>query len=437
MSVLEEQIPQAAGTAGISLGLSKEQESARKEFRSFVESEVSPHAGRWERQGAVPDELVEKLRERRYLATTLAPKDGGLGMDAITYGLLTSEMGRGCSSVRSLLTVHDMATAALARWGKTPLKERYLPALSKGELLGALALSEPNVGSAAHEAETTARQEGDHFVLDGEKCWITFGQIADLFLLLAQLDGKPTAFLVPADSPGLVRKKNAQVMGTRASRLARLELAGCRIPADHLLGRPGFGFSYVISYALDLGRYSVAWGSVGIAEACLEACLDYANSRRQGGALLSEHQLIQRRLTDMIADSRAARLLCYRAGYLRDQGEPAAVQETNIAKYFASRAATRCANSAVQLHGANGMTDDYSVARYLRDAKVMEIIEGSTEIQQTLIPRVPPEEVLVSLRDGEEARHELSCNSSQGPDDQGIGLGSGPYPVGWNPFGRG
>ena len=392
MSVPEAVLPETSSAQGICLGLTPEQEAARAEFRAFVEAEITPFAGRWDREACVPDELLEKLRNRGYLAAPLAREEGGGGMDPITYGLLTAEIGRACSSSRSLLTVHDMAVVALARWGKPPLKERYLPGLAKGPLFGAVALSEPNVGSAATRVETTARRDGDEFVLDGEKCWITFGQVAHLFLLLAQLDGKPTAFLVPADAPGLSRHENDLVMGTRAARLARLELSGCRIPGDHILGGPGFGFSYVLNYALDLGRYSVAWGSVGIAEACLEASLDYTSRRRQGGALLCDHQLVQRRLTEMIADSRAARLLCYRAGYLRRMGEPAAVQETKIAKYFASRAANRCAGSAVQLHGANGTTDNYPVARYLRDAKVMEIIEGSTEIQQIIIPRTRPEE---------------------------------------------
>ncbi len=391
MSVLEA-TPAAAGVEGICLGLTEEQRKSRAEFRAFAESEVAPYAGQWDRDARVPDELLEELKNRGYLAAPLAQEQGGRGMDAVTYGLLTAELGRACSSTRSLLTVHDMAVVALARWGKPPLKERYLPAMAEGSLLGAVALSEPNIGSAATQVETTARKVGEEYVLDGEKCWITFGQVADVFLLLAQLEGKPTAFWVPADAPGLKRYDNDLVMGTRAARLARLELSDCRIPGDHILGRQGFGFTYVLNYALDLGRYSVAWGSVGIAEACLEASLDYTSQRMQGGALLCEHQLVQRRLTDMIADSRAARLLCYRAGYLRQLGEPAAVQETKIAKYFASRAANRCANSAVQLHGANGTTDNYPVARYLRDAKVMEIIEGSTEIQQIIIPRVRPEE---------------------------------------------
>jgi alkylation response protein AidB-like acyl-CoA dehydrogenase len=316
-----------------------------------------------------------------------------LELDPITYGLLTAEMARGCSSVRSLLTVHDMVSLTVARWAKEAVKERYLGDLATGRLLAALALSEPEVGSDAARARTTARRDGDCFLLDGCKKWITFGQIADLFLVLAQLDGQPTAFLVPADAPGLCRIPNEVVMGTRASRLAEVHFDSCQVPEDHLLGRPGFGFSHVVTHALDHGRYSVAWGAVGVAEACLEACRSYTSSREQGGKLLRDHQLVRRLLTNMIADSRAARLLCYRAGSLRRSRDPGAAAETMIAKYFTSRVATRCANDAVQLHGANGMTELYPVARLLRDAKVLEIIEGSSQIQQITIPELPVDEL--------------------------------------------
>ena len=375
------------------LELSSQQNEARARFRAFVQEHVSPFAGGWERQGAVPDALIEKLRQEGFLGAPLAREVGGGGMEPITYGILTAELARGCSSVRSLLTVHDMVTMAIARWAGPDLKERYLEDLAAGRRLAALALSEPNVGSAAADVETVARQDGDGYVLDGRKKWITFGQVASLYLVLAQLDDQPTAFLVPATAEGLVRRPDEDVMSTRASRLATLELSGCQVPADHRISPPGFGFSHVVSSALDQGRYSVAWGCVGIAEACLEACLDYTSQRRQGGAYLREYQLVQRTLTEMIAGARAARLLCYRAGHLRASGDPGATVETMVAKYFASQVANRSASDAVQLHGANGLTDRYPVARLFRDAKLMEIIEGSTQIQQITIPRFPPQEI--------------------------------------------
>ncbi len=366
---------------------------ARAGFRAFVREHVAPHAGAWDRAARVPDTLVDLLRARGYLGAPLRHEWGGGEFDPIVYGLLTEELGRACSSVRSLLTVHDMVALTVQRWGSRELKQRLLPRLACGEILGALALSEPDVGSDAAGVRTEARLEGDEYVLEGRKKWTTFGQIADLFLVLARGDGQLTALLVPADTPGLVRRPLTGMVGTRASLLAEIDFGGCRVPRANVLGRPGFGFSHVISTALDHGRYSVAWGSVGIAQACLDACLEYTSQRRQFGVALREHQLVRRLLTDMIADVRAARLLCCRAGHQRRSGDPLGATETMLAKYFAARAAVRAANDAVQLHGANGLSEEYPLERYLRDAKVTEIIEGSTQIQQDAIARFPPPEL--------------------------------------------
>jgi alkylation response protein AidB-like acyl-CoA dehydrogenase len=188
------------------------------------------------------------------------------------------------------------------------------------------------------------------------------------------------------DAPGLTVRPLQGITGTRASMLAELDLQDCRIPKENLVGRVGFGVSHVAAAALEQGRYSVAWGSVGIGQACVNACRHYAAERRQFGVPLADHQLIRAFLTDMTVDVQAARLLCLRAGYLRDQGDPGAFAETMVAKYYAARVAVRAANDAVQIHGANGCSEDYPVGRYLRDAKVMEIIEGSTQIQQITIP---------------------------------------------------
>jgi alkylation response protein AidB-like acyl-CoA dehydrogenase len=370
----------------LKLELDPEQRAARADFRAFVGEHVAPHADRWDREQAVPRAAIDELARRGYLGSIVPPEHGGPGRDMITYGLLTEEIGRGCSSVRSLLTVHDMVAHAILRWGSREHKERYLPRLAKGELLGALALSEPNAGSDAKGVETVAAAEGDSWVLHGTKKWTTFGQIADLYLVLAQQEGKPTAFLVERASPGLSVRPLWGLHGTRASLLAEIGLDGCRIPKGQLLGRVGFGVSHVIAAALEHGRYSVAWGAVGVAQACLDASLSYAKSRKQFGSLLFDHQLIRAMLAEMITNVRAARLLCLRAGYLRQVGDPAAFMEVMVAKYFAATVAAKAATDAVQIHGANGCTEDYPVARYLRDSKVFEIIEGSTQIQQITIP---------------------------------------------------
>jgi glutaryl-CoA dehydrogenase (non-decarboxylating) len=370
----------------LNLELTAGQRAARAEFRAFAAAEIAPHADRWDREEAIPAALVDELRRRGYLGSNVSGEHGGPGRDLITYGLLTEEIAKGCSSVRSLLTVHDMVAHAIHRWGSREQRERWLPRMARGEVLGALGLSEPNAGSDARSVETTARADGDAWVLDGRKKWTTFGQIAGLFLVLAQLDGKLTAFLVERDAPGVTVQPLKGVWGTRASMLAEIVLDGCRLPKGSLIGRPGFGLSAVVSTALEHGRYSVAWGSVGIAQACLEACQAYAAERRQYGVPIADHQLVRRMIADMIAGVRAARLLCLRAGWMRETGDPLAGGEVMIAKYFASTLATRSANDAVQIHGANGISDAYPVGRYLRDSRVTEIIEGSTQIQQINIP---------------------------------------------------
>ena len=386
--------PVEAQEPALRLELSPRQRAARTSCRDFVERHIAPFAGEWDRAAEMPVEtVVADLRSHGYLGSILPSEVGGGGIDAVTYGLLTEEIGRGCSSVRSLLTVHDMSTLALARWGSAGLKDELLPIMARAERIGALALSEPGAGSDPASVSTEARADGDDFILDGTKKWITFGEVADELLVLARLDGALTTFMVPAEAQGVSREPLRHMVGTRSSRLATITFDGCRVPAHRRVGRPGFGLSHVIGTALDHGRYSVAWGSVGIAQACLESSLDYAATRNQGGALIAEHQLIQRRLSNMIADTQAARLLCCRAGYLRQERDPGAVSETMIAKYFASRAAVDAANSAIQLHGAVGLSDQLPLERYLRDAKVTEIIEGSTEIQQISIPRYPLQEL--------------------------------------------
>ncbi len=369
------------------LDLTPEQRAAREQFRTFAAERIAPFANAWDAQEAIPRELIAALGARGWLGSVLPSEDGGAGFDRITYGLLTEEIGRACSSSRSLLTVHDMVGHALRRWGKPEAKERFLQPLARGERIGAFALSEPNVGSDAAAIETRAVEDGESFILDGRKKWTTFGQIADLFLVFAKVTGQPAAFLVERDTPGLSVLPIHGMLGTRASMLAELHFDGCRVPRASMLGKPGFGISHVAATALELGRYSVACGSVGILQACLAASQDYAADRVQFGLPLAKHPLIRAMLTEMIANVRAGRLLCLRAGFLQERSDPAAFAETMVAKYFCSVVAAKGASDAVQIHGANGCGPDSSVARYLRDAKMMEIIEGSTQIQELAIPR--------------------------------------------------
>lgn len=365
--------------------LTPEQSTDKAAFRAFVDAEIFRHADQFDRQQSIPAALIRKIGKRGYLGLNLPVQHGGAGKDMITVGLLHEEAGRACSSVRSLLTVHGMVAQSVLRWGSGLLTERWLSRLARGEVIGAYGLTEPNVGSDAQSVETQAESVGDWYVLNGRKKWISFGQIADVFLIFARCQGKPTAFLVEREAPGLSIEPISGMLGTRAAMLAELYLNDCRITKDNLIGREGFGFTHVLPATLDFGRYSVAWGCVGIAQACLEACIKYASERKQFGSYLKDHQLIRQMITDMIANIKAARLLCYQAGYYKDAGDPRTLTETLIAKYFASTMATRVASNAVQIHGAHGCSSESSVQRYLRDAKVMEIIEGSTQLLEVSI----------------------------------------------------
>lgn len=358
----------------------------REALRGFVEREVAPHAGEWDRAERVPPEAIRRVAEAGYLGALVPREHGGAGVDTAAFAVLNEELGRGCSSLRSLLTVHSMAACAIRRWGSREQREHWLPRLAAGEAIGAFALSEPGVGSDASAVETEAVPDGDGYVLHGRKRWTTFGQVADLFLVVARSEGKPIALLVERGAPGLTVTPIRGVTGTRASLLAELHLDGCRVERRARLGGPGFGLGVALS-ALEMGRLSVAAGSVGIIQACLEASVRYARERIQFGRPIGEHQLVRRMVTNMAAEVRAARLLCERAARLYDAGDPAASSEIFIAKYYASTAATRAAADAVQIHGANGCTEAYPVERYLRDARVMEIIEGSTQIMQLTIAR--------------------------------------------------
>lgn len=367
------------------LDLTPQQQTAQAEFKAFTHQVIAPCADGADREEKTPPELISKLAHHGYLGATLPSNYGGGGMDLITYGLLNEAIGQGCSSLRSLLTVHIMAAQALLKWGNAAQKAQWLPRLATGEAIAAFGLTEPNIGSDAQHVETTAEREGDIYILNGCKKWITYGQIADVFLIFAQCDGKSAAFLVEKNTPGLSITSISGMLGVRASMLAELRFDQCHIPCENLVGQVGFGFSCVASTALDYGRYSVAWGCVGIAQACLEACLHYTSVRQQFGTYLKEHPLIRQLISDMITQTKAARLLCYQAGYLKQIGDPKSIAETSIAKYFASTAAMKAASDAVQIHGANGCSPAFAVERYWRDAKIMEIIEGSTQIQQLTI----------------------------------------------------
>lgn len=365
--------------------LTKRQEAARKRFRTFVDEQVVPHADRQDRAERSGPEILQRMAAEGFLAPTVPKEHGGRGMDMLTFGLLCEEMGRGSASLLSLLTVQTMVARAILRWGRRKQKEAWLPPVAAGDVICGFALTEPSAGSDAKAVKATADLCDGGYVLNGEKKWISWGQIAHLFLVVARCDGKPSAFLLERQREGLSAQPVQGMLGFRSAMLAGLRMKDCRLPTEGLLGKIGFGLSHVGGTALDAGRYSVAWGCVGLARACLEACTAHTSQREQGGSPLREYQLIRKMIADMFTSVAAARMLCYRAACLKDTGSPRSIMETCVAKYFASTTAYKAATDAVQMHGAAGCVSDSPVQRYFRDAKIMEIIEGTSQVQQLLI----------------------------------------------------
>jgi glutaryl-CoA dehydrogenase (non-decarboxylating) len=365
--------------------LSPDQAARREVFQDFAGRFIAPHAARADSEQAVPGAVIDALAGQGYIGTTLPKEHGGRGMGMVDYGVLTEELGWACQSVRNLVAVQDMVACTLQRWGSPQQRERWLPRIISGQTLAAFALTEPDVGTDAAAIATTATADAGTVVLSGTKKWISFAQNAGVYLVFAKLAGAHTAFLVERDTPGLSVEPIGGLLGLRGSMLAQITLDGSRVPAENMVGRPGFGLNLVASGALDLGRYSTAWGAVGLARACLEAAVAYACQRAQFGTEIRNHQLVQQLLADMATGTLAARLMCHHAGVSKEQGEPHAPQLTLMAKYQASTTAVRVSADAVQIHGAQGVGQESPVQRCYRDAKVLEIIEGTTQIQQSLI----------------------------------------------------
>lgn len=371
----------------MNVGLNAQQERAQQAFRAFVDQEITPYADLWDRQQQIPGELVARLAGEGYLGALSPEEHGGLDMDMVTYGLLCEQLAWGSCSVQSMVTVQNMIGQAILRWGSQYQKELWLGRIARVKAIAAFALTEPDVGSDAKAVQMVAVRTGDSYILSGHKKWISFGQLADLFLVLARCEGKHCAFLIEKEAPGLRLEPVSGLLGFRASMLAELFLDGCELPESSLLGAVGFGFFPVILSALNVGRYSVAWGCVGLAQACLDACIDYMSKRRQFDAYLKEHQLLQQMIADMVVNAKAARLLCCQAGRSMQRAHPDSVMDILVAKYFASAAAKRAADDAVQIHGAVGCSGESPIQRYFRDARVMEIIEGTTQMHQIQIAK--------------------------------------------------
>ncbi|GGY48228.1 acyl-CoA dehydrogenase [Streptomyces omiyaensis] len=373
------------------LALSEEQQDVRRLAEDFVAREVAPHVVAWDRAEEVDRGIVKKLGAVGFLGLTLPEEYGGSGGDHLAYCLVTEELGRGDSSVRGIVSVSlGLVAKTIAAWGTEEQKRAWLPRLASGDALGCFGLTEPGTGSDAGGLATRAVRDGDDYVIDGAKMFITNGTWADVVLLFARTGGAPghkgvSAFLVPADAPGLTRRTVHGKLGLRGQATAELALEGVRVPASAMLGPEGKGFSVAVS-ALAKGRMSVAAGCVGIAQAALDAAVRYAGEREQFGKPIASYQLVQELLSDIAVDVDAARLLTWRVADLIDRGQEFATAASQ-AKLYASEAAVRCANNALQVFGGYGYIDEYPVGKLLRDARVMTLYEGTSQIQKLIIGR--------------------------------------------------
>lgn len=372
--------------------LTEEQKEIQSIARRFAQEEVAPLAREADETGEFPLHLVKRMGQLGFLAGPLEPEFGGSGMDYPSFALVYEELGRADSSVRGFLAVHgSLVTMCLRDWGSPAQKQRYLPLLASGNLIGCYCLTEPNAGSDAAGMETSVREVDDGYVLNGEKIWITNGNIADVALVFATRDPSARhrgvcAFIVDTRAPGFERHSMpGRELGHRASDHARIVLNECRVPKEALLGEMGQGFKVAMS-ALDHGRLGVAAGALGVAQACLDACISFARSRRQFGQRIGDFQMIQASIADMGADVDAARLLVYRAAWLKQQGMPS-TRATSVAKLFATEAAARAASEAVLIHGGRGYSSEFPVERYYRDIKGLQIYEGTSHIQRIVIAR--------------------------------------------------
>jgi acyl-CoA dehydrogenase len=370
--------------------LTPEQELIRASAREFCEREIVPHARDWDRAEALDRGLVPKLAAAGYLGATIAEDYGGMGLDTVSYCLLMEELGRADSSVRGIVSVNlGLVGKTIAKWGTDEQKREWLPQLASGDSLGCYALTEPGSGSDPATLVTRAERDGDDWVLNGSKLFITLGSWAGVALVFARSGGEGarglTCFLVATDTAGFSATPIKGKLGLRAQDTAEVFLEGVRVPDSSRLGAEGDGFKVAMS-ALDNGRISLAAGCVGIAQGCLDACVKYAGERRQFGKTISAFQLVQELLADMSVELEAARLLTWRAALLADSGERHTL-ESSVAKYYASEVSVRAANAAVQVHGGYGYVDEYPVGKYLRDARVTTLYEGTSQIQKLIIGR--------------------------------------------------
>ena len=372
------------------LNFSEEQSAIRATAREFAEREILPNVREWDRTEEMDRSIVGKLADVGFLSGVIPEEYGGSGMDNVSYCLVIEELGRADSSVRGIVSVNvGLVSKSILKWGTEEQKQRWLPELASGEGLGCYCLTEPGYGSDAGNLEAKAIRDGDDWLISGNKLFITNGNWASLALVFARTsaDGARgiTAFLVPADSEGFSARSVKGKLGLRSQDTGEIFLENVRVPDSARLGEIGAGFKVAMS-ALDNGRMSLASGCVGICQGCLDASTEYSKQRHAFGRPIARFQLVQELIADIAVETSAARMLVMKAATMADAGEKHTL-ESSFAKYFASEASVRAANAAVQVFGGYGYIDEYPVGKYLRDARVTTLYEGTSQIQKLIIGR--------------------------------------------------
>jgi len=376
----------------IDFELTDEQRLIRDTAKEFADNEIAPRARENDRASRFDTELVQKMADMGFIGPILPEEYGGRGIDYRTYGLIVEEIGRADSSARTVVSVNtSLVGSAIAKWGTEEQKQAFIPGICSGEALGCFGLTEPDTGSDAANLSTRAEKFDGGWRITGQKQWISLGNYAKFALIFAQTDKDKgykglAAFLVPTDSPGFSSSEIHGKLGLHGSDTAELALDGVEVGDDAMLGEVGDGFKVAMS-ALDSGRFSVSAGCVGICQGCVDASTSYAQEREQFGRPIAAFQLVQAMIADMVVDTHAARSLVWKAAWLKDTGQPNTL-ETSVAKLFSTEAAIRSANTAIQVHGGSGYVDDHPVERYLRDARVTTLYEGTSQIQKLIIGRL-------------------------------------------------
>ena len=369
--------------------LTTEQRSIWQWAKEFADDVIAPRVEANDRKAVFDKELMKLVADNGFFSAILPEKYGGQAMDHIAYALMTEEIARVCSSTRTLFSVQiSLVEKPIWHFGTDAQKDRYLPALSSGEMIGCFGLTEPNAGSDAANQQTTAKKDGDHWIINGQKTWISNGTIADVAIVITQTDASlghkgMCAFLVETTTPGFTSRKMEPKLGLKASDTAELFLDNVRVPNSAMLGQFGEGFK-VAMYCLDQGRFSVAAGGVGVIQGCLDISTKYAMEREASGHKIGEYQMIQSMIADMAVDADAGRLLVLRAAHKKDLGVRN-TRETSMAKLFCGDAANRAAYNAVQIFGGYGFSEEYPAARYYRDARVLTLYEGTSQIHRIIL----------------------------------------------------